>query len=289
MDCVFCCINKGEFKCQSNSNAVFCKKDFEEHKNLCRICIDHKKIIEIKAEIDKRLKVLKDIKISIFNVMNNLIKQLEDHAEEAISKVNEKIRNYKSLIRSWKSDKNIKEVEELFSSILVKVKKEKPMIQENNYFSNEFFASIPKATQELTLDQSLIYLSQNFNIEVEGHTEVINSIVMTKDSRTIYSGSTDMSIKIWDTESKNLISTMRGHENGITSLALSEKTNRLVSGSSDKSIKVWCTAECRNIRTLREHSHIILCLALNSIETYLISGSADSQVIIWDFNKYLII
>lgn len=289
MNCVFCCINKAEFKCRSNLNAAFCRKDFEEHIKLCRICIENKKFIGVKAEVDKRLKVLKDIKISILNVMKSLIKQLEDRALEAISKVDEKIRNYKILLGSWNLDKNMEEIEKLFSTILVKSKKQKPCIQENDYFSDDFFIFKEKATKELTLDQSLVYLSENFNIEVEGHSEIVNSIVMTKDSRTIYSGSTDMTIKIWDTQSRNLKSTMRGHQNGITSLALSEKTNRLVSGSADKSVKIWCTIERCSIRTLREHSHIILCLAINSSETYLISGSADSQIIIWDFNKYLII
>ena len=95
---------------------------------------------------------------------------------------------------------------------------------------------------------------------------------------TLFSGSRDKTIKVWDVQSGECRRTLTGHGDSVRCLALNGTT--LCSGSYDKTIKVWDvqSGECR--RTLTGHGDWVLCLALNG--TTLCSGSWDKTIKVWD-------
>ena len=59
------------------------------------------------------------------------------------------------------------------------------------------------------------------------------------NTKLIASGSDDMTIKIWNYESGECISTLSGHTSDVNSLVYIPSKKLIVSGSSDKSIKIW--------------------------------------------------
>ncbi|KAJ7098156.1 WD40-repeat-containing domain protein [Mycena belliarum] len=95
----------------------------------------------------------------------------------------------------------------------------------------------------------------------------------------LISGSLDNTIKLWDIDTSEAISTFFGHIEGVWAVA-SDKL-RLVSGSHDRTIKVWSRDEGKCTATLVGHRAAVSCLALG--EDKIVSGSDDWDVKIWSF------
>lgn len=81
---------------------------------------------------------------------------------------------------------------------------------------------------------------------LQGHEEGVSSIAWSQDGLYVASGSTDKTVKLWDTSTGQCISSIDGYEEGVTSIAWSPDGTRLATGSSDGAIKVWdiATREC---------------------------------------------
>lgn len=95
----------------------------------------------------------------------------------------------------------------------------------------------------------------------------------------LISGSLDNTIRVWDVESGNAITTLFGHIEGVWAVA-SDKL-RLVSASHDRTIKVWVREEGRCMATLVGHRGAVTCLALG--DDKIVSGSDDGEIRIWSF------
>lgn len=74
-----------------------------------------------------------------------------------------------------------------------------------------------------------------------GHLDVVRSLVMTHDGKTLVSGSADMTIRVWLLPDGNCLRTLPAHTNCVLGLALTPDDATLVSTSydNDRTIKVW--------------------------------------------------
>ena len=149
----------------------------------------------------------------------------------------------------------------------------------------------PLKKQIITGGQTLINIwnlnthwQMNHFRTLRGHTgSIICAIVDTNEQ--LITGSSDGTIKKWNTLSSQCLLTFLGHENRVNDLILHE-TNKLISASSDKSIRIWnlTTATCLN--SLLEHTSIVLrLLLLNNNSSKLISCSNDRTIKIWNLNE----
>ena len=69
------------------------------------------------------------------------------------------------------------------------------------------------------------------------------SVAISPDSKTLFSGSSDKTIKIWNLENGKLVNTLRGHSDTVWCISISHDGKILVSGSFDKTIKIWRLSE----------------------------------------------
>ncbi|KAJ7470513.1 WD40-repeat-containing domain protein [Mycena latifolia] len=106
------------------------------------------------------------------------------------------------------------------------------------------------------------------------------SLIPSRKKPLLISGSLDNTIKLWDIDTGETISTFFGHIEGVWAVA-SDKL-RLVSGSHDRTIKVWSRDEGKCTSTLVGHRAAVSCLALG--EDKIVSGSDDWDVKIWSFS-----
>jgi len=75
---------------------------------------------------------------------------------------------------------------------------------------------------------------------LRGHIEKINNYpvsCLNINENKLFSGSWDGTIRIWNTETYEEISTLEGHTGSVSCLTHHE--NKLYSGSFDKTIRVW--------------------------------------------------
>ena len=74
-------------------------------------------------------------------------------------------------------------------------------------------------------------------IQLHGHKGRIFSVAFSPDGSKIISGSDDMTIRVWDTNTGiEILPPLRGHDGGISSVAFSPNGSRIISGFYDRTI-----------------------------------------------------
>lgn len=106
------------------------------------------------------------------------------------------------------------------------------------------------------------------------------------DDQKLITGGLDCTIKVWNWRTGECISSYTGHREGVISVDFLDKV--IVSGSADKTIKVW-HVDTRTCYTLRGHSDWVTCVKIHPKSRTLFSASDDSTVRMWDLetNKFI--
>lgn len=74
---------------------------------------------------------------------------------------------------------------------------------------------------------------------LNGHSNWVSTLQITRDGRFVVSGSVDKTIKIWDLEANKCIGTLEGHEDDVTSIAISPDGKMIAStGNVDHTIRL---------------------------------------------------
>lgn len=126
--------------------------------------------------------------------------------------------------------------------------------------------------------------SGNQELRLEGHTELVTSLILSPNEAKLASASVDTYIKIWDLATGKCTSTLSGHTDKFHSLAW--PPNQIASGSSDGSLKIWNTITGECISTLKCHDRIIEEVAWSPDNARLAGASADSLITVWDPKTY---
>ena len=72
-----------------------------------------------------------------------------------------------------------------------------------------------------------------------GHQGIVWSVSFSEDGKTLASGSSDGTVKLWNRETREEIDTLRGHQGIVLSVSFSEDGKTLASGSDDGTVKLW--------------------------------------------------
>ncbi|KAF8293625.1 WD40 repeat-like protein [Clavulina sp. PMI_390] len=112
-----------------------------------------------------------------------------------------------------------------------------------------------------------------------GHTGAINTLESSPDSRLIVSGSSDATVRVWETDTWEYsileIIGSRKSNYDVTSVIVSTDGQWLAAGSFDGVIRIWDLATKTLIERLRGHQEPILAMSFNFDGSKLISSSCD--------------
>ncbi|MBD2744912.1 DnaJ domain-containing protein [Coleofasciculus sp. FACHB-1120] len=72
-----------------------------------------------------------------------------------------------------------------------------------------------------------------------GHSDWVTSVAFSWDRKTLVSGSSDATIKVWNFQTGELLRTLTGHSSAVVSIAINPDGKTLASGSRDGTIKLW--------------------------------------------------
>ncbi|KAI1145147.1 WD40-repeat-containing domain protein [Nemania diffusa] len=129
-----------------------------------------------------------------------------------------------------------------------------------------------------------------------GHTDSITGLDFCHNSRYLASGSSDTTIRVWDTydETGQPLDVLRGHEKPVNCISFSPDASRLASGSSNGTIRIWVRKLWANgsdhspsykpEKVLYRHSSAVCSLHFNPLGQQLISSSEDTKVLVWDMS-----
>jgi WD40 repeat protein len=109
--------------------------------------------------------------------------------------------------------------------------------------------------------------------------QTVNTVAVLGNDR-IVSGSSDNTVKIWNTSTGACLQTLTGHSSYVKSVAVLGN-DRIVSGSYDKTVKIWNTSTGACLHTLTGHSSYVNTVAVLGND-HIVSGSSDNTVKIWN-------
>lgn len=107
----------------------------------------------------------------------------------------------------------------------------------------------------LTVSQNTFAQTQP-KVILAGHTSAIIAVAFSPDGTTIATGSSDNSIRLWDSNTGEHIKTLEGHTDALHSVAFSPDGKTLISGDQARSLLVWDLDSGKVLKTLK-HSWVV--------------------------------
>jgi WD domain, G-beta repeat len=120
---------------------------------------------------------------------------------------------------------------------------------------------------------------------LEGHSSVVEGVVVTPDGRLAVSSSDDKTLKVWDLETGRELRTLEGHSSVVESVVVTPDGRRVVSASHDKTLKVWDLETGLELCTLKGQSKWISGVAMSPDGRYVVSASYDKTLKVWDLER----
>jgi WD40 repeat protein len=120
-----------------------------------------------------------------------------------------------------------------------------------------------------------------------GHTDVVASVALMADGKTLATGSWDRTIKLWDLAPGKEHGCLKGHTNRVWSVAFSPDGKLLASGGRDSTVRLWDVAAGKQKAILKGHATGVSSVAFTPDGRTLASGSNEgtegrTTVKLWD-------
>lgn len=117
---------------------------------------------------------------------------------------------------------------------------------------------------------------------ISGHLGSVRSISFDPENAWFCTGSSDRTIRIWDTASGGLKLTLTGHIEQVTAIDVSHRHPYMFSCGLDAMVKLWDLEYNKVIRSYHGHLSGVYCLTLHPILDLLFTGGRDSVCRVWD-------
>ncbi|MGZ3622908.1 MAG: WD40 domain-containing protein [Ktedonobacteraceae bacterium] len=115
-----------------------------------------------------------------------------------------------------------------------------------------------------------------------GHHGHSDDVVFSPDGKHIASCGEDMTVRLWSTESGELLRTIVGHEGAVMGVDMSPDGKIIASCSEDKTVRLWDANTGEPVRILEGHSSAVWTVAFSLDHRMLASCSNDETVRIWN-------
>ncbi|KAK9477492.1 WD40-repeat-containing domain protein [Lipomyces japonicus] len=126
--------------------------------------------------------------------------------------------------------------------------------------------------------------NENFGI-IKGHKGAILDLAFSRDSKYVYSASTDATLGVFDVESGTRIRKHTGHEDVVNTIDRVRRGNELlVSGSDDGTIGLW-DPRVKLAIDYMQTDFPILAVAFGELGSQIFSAGIDHQIKVWDVRQ----
>src|SRR5882762_3882390 len=121
-------------------------------------------------------------------------------------------------------------------------------------------------------------------VSLLGHTREVNFVAFSPDGKRIVSASDDETIRIWNSETGDLVlGPLEGHTSWVYSAVFSPEGRRIVSASFDKTIRIWNSDTGEMVLgPLRGHTDRVLSAVFSPDGRLIVSASRDKTICVWD-------
>jgi len=133
----------------------------------------------------------------------------------------------------------------------------------------------------LNNSQIIIYKDYYLNKVTLNYNSLVSALAILPNSNSIVSSGPDENIKIWNSNTFELIATLDDSYSAMSLVILPESLN-IVSGHDDSTITIWSSITFEIITVLYGHESRVLTLAILPETNYIVSGSHDGTIKIWE-------
>lgn len=81
-----------------------------------------------------------------------------------------------------------------------------------------------------------------------GHSDEISKICFNPQGTRVLTASSDLTARIWDSETGDCLQTLDGHNDEIFSCAFNYEGDTIITGSKDNTCRVWTCAKDLSLR-----------------------------------------
>ena len=128
---------------------------------------------------------------------------------------------------------------------------------------------------------SLGRLSGSARLPLEGHQRGVSCLAFSPDSSLLASGSHDGTVRVWDVETGQALSTYEEHQGRVQAVVFLSNDS-IASAGADKLIRIWQPITRETITELTGHTDTIWCLATSSDGRRLASTGLDQTIRLWN-------
>jgi WD40 repeat protein len=114
------------------------------------------------------------------------------------------------------------------------------------------------------------------------HGGPVYGVAISRDGKTVISGSTDQTIRIWDATTGQQRFQMTGHVGAVHSVALSPDESLVVSSGADKSVRLWDLTGGRQLKQLATLTETMYSVAVHPNGQSVAAAGADRKVHLFD-------
>ena len=132
-------------------------------------------------------------------------------------------------------------------------------------------SSLLEAVQEIREQQQLI-----------GHENRVNVVAYSPDGTQILTGSSDYTLRLWNSQGEPVGQALEGHTDAVTAAAISPDGEFIASGSADKTIRLWDRSGNSIGSPFVGHVNTVTAIAISPNDRFIASGSDDGTIRLWD-------
>jgi WD40 repeat protein len=119
-----------------------------------------------------------------------------------------------------------------------------------------------------------------------GHREVAVELALSRDGKTLLSGSWDNTARLWDTQTGEELHILRGHSGPVSAVSFCADGKRVLTGSRDETIILWDAKSGAILKRFRDYPEEgyadIYSLAVTPDDKAFVSGGFDGIAKLWD-------
>jgi WD40 repeat protein/beta-lactamase regulating signal transducer with metallopeptidase domain len=122
--------------------------------------------------------------------------------------------------------------------------------------------------------------------KLANHGAPVMSVVFSKDSQLIATGSIDTKARLWQVDGFKLLGELEGHEDWVKALTFTPDGKTLVTGSHDGSVRLWDVQKRMPLNRLDGHVAPVRAVAVSPDGVYLFTGGAERILKVWDLTTF---
>ena len=129
----------------------------------------------------------------------------------------------------------------------------------------------------------------NFEQNLPGHTNAVETVAYSKDGKFVISGSWDNTARLYTVDTSGGITFLKsftGHFAAVTAVAINFQSTMVASGSKDFTVRVYDIATGKLLFVSRDHKEAISNLLFDPAGLMLFSSSHDGSIRLYDVANF---